>query len=343
EPGFQEQWTSTSLRTLQDWVIRPQLRNLPGVTEVNTSGGHVRQVHVTPDPARLVAHGITLRDIAAAVERNNASVGAGYIERSGQQYLVRVPGQVSGLDGLRQVVVAMHGGVPLRLGDVAEVIEGSELRTGAATRNGEEVVLGTVFMLVGENSRAVARRAAAKLREIDASLPEGVRARAVYDRTDLVERTIRTVRTNLTEGALLVIVVLFALLGNFRAALVTALVIPLTMLLTISGMVHNRVSANLMSLGALDFGLLVDGAVIIVENCLRRFGQRQQELGRLLTRAERHELASVAGAEVIRPSLFGMFIIAAVYLPIFALSGIEGKMFHPMAITVVMALTFAMA
>ncbi|MFO7324523.1 MAG: CusA/CzcA family heavy metal efflux RND transporter [Pseudomonadota bacterium] len=343
EPGFQEQWTSTSLRTLQDWVIRPQLRNLPGVTEVNTSGGHVRQVHVTPDPARLVAHGITLRDIAAAVERNNASVGAGYIERSGQQYLVRVPGQVSGLDGLRQVVVAMHGGVPLRLGDVAEVIEGSELRTGAATRNGEEVVLGTVFMLVGENSRAVARRAAAKLREIDASLPEGVRARAVYDRTDLVERTIRTVRTNLTEGALLVIVVLFALLGNFRAALVTALVIPLTMLLTISGMVHNRVSANLMSLGALDFGLLVDGAVIIVENCLRRFGQRQQELGRLLTRAERHELASAAGAEVIRPGLFGMFIIAAVYLPVFALSGIEGKMFHPMAVTVVMALTFAMA
>src|SRR5690606_21312717 len=241
------------------------------------------------------------------------------------------------------IVVALRDGLPLRLEQVAEVVEGSELRTGAATRNGEEVVLGTVFMLVGENSRAVARRAADRLAEIAASLPEGVEVHPVYDRTSLVDRTIRTVRTNLLEGALLVIVVLFTLLGNLRAALVTAAVIPLTMLLTISGMVHNRVSANLMSLGALDFGLLVDGAVIIVENCLRRFGARQQALGRVLTRDERHELAAVAGAEVIRPSLFGMFIIAAVYLPIFALSGIEGKMFHPMAITVVMALTFAMA
>jgi cobalt-zinc-cadmium resistance protein CzcA len=343
EPGFEQQWTPTTLRTLQDWVIRPQLRNLPGVTEVNTSGGHVRQVHVTPDPARLVAHGLAFRDIVEALERNNANVGAGYIERNGQQYLVRVPGQVAGAGGLRQVVVRMHDGIALRLAEVAEVVEGSELRTGAATRDGEEVVLATVSMLVGENSRAVARRVAAKLREIDAALPEGVHVRTAYDRTRLVDRTIGTVRTNLTEGALLVIVVLFALLGNFRAALVTALVIPLTMLLTISGMVHNRVSANLMSLGALDFGLLVDGAVIIVENCLRRFGQRQAELGRLLTRAERHELAATAGAEVIRPSLFGMFIIAAVYLPVFALSGIEGRMFHPMAITVVMALTFAMA
>jgi cobalt-zinc-cadmium resistance protein CzcA len=343
EPGYEQQWTPVSLRTLQDWVIRPQLRNLPGVTEVNTSGGYVRQIHVVPDPGRLVAHGLSLRDLVEALERNNANVGAGYIERSGQQYLVRVPGQVADLDGLRRIVVARHQGVPLRLGDVADVVEGTELRTGAATHNGEEVVLGTVFMLIGENSRAVARRVAQKLEEIDAAAPEGVHVRAVYDRTDLVERTIRTVRTNLTEGALLVIVVLFALLGNFRAALVTALVIPLTMLLTISGMVHNRVSANLMSLGALDFGLLVDGAVIIVENCLRRFGERQRELGRLLTRAERYELAAVAGAEVIRPGLFGMFIIAAVYVPVFALSGIEGRMFHPMAITVVMALTFAMA
>ncbi len=343
EPGHEERWTPTALRTLQDWVIRPQLRNLPGVTEVNTSGGYVRQIHVLPDPAKLVAHGLGFRDVVEALERNNASVGAGFIERSGQQYLVRVPGQVADLDGLRGVVVAMRDGLPLRLDQVAEITEGSELRTGAATRNGEEVVLGTVFMLIGENSRAVAQRAAARLREIDAALPEGVRAQAVYDRTDLVERTIRTVRTNLLEGALLVIVVLFALLGNLRAALVTAAVIPLTMLLTISGMVQNRVSANLMSLGALDFGLLVDGAVIIVENCLRRFGERQKVLGRVLTAPERQHLAAIAATEVIRPGLFGMFIIAAVYLPVFALSGIEGRMFHPMAITVVMALTFAMA
>ncbi len=343
EPRAAGRWTPAALRTLQDWVIRPQLRNLAGVTEVNTSGGHVRQIHVTPDPARLVAYGLTFQDLVDELERNNASIGAGYIERSGQQFLVHVPGQVADLDGLRQVVVAMRDGLPLRLDEVAEVLEGSELRTGAATRNGEEVVLGTVHMLIGENSRAVAKRAAQRLREIDATLPAGVRAQAVHDRTDLVERTIRTVRTNLLEGALLVIVVLFALMGNLRAALVTAAVIPLTMLLTISGMVQNRVSANLMSLGALDFGLLVDGAVIIVENCLRRFAAAQQARGRLLTRAERHELAAAAGAEVIRPGLFGMFIIGAVYLPVFALSGIEGKMFHPMAITVVMALTFATA
>jgi cobalt-zinc-cadmium resistance protein CzcA len=194
-PGHEERWTPTALRTLQDWVIRPQLRNLPGVTEVNTSGGYVRQIHVLPDPAKLVAHGLGFRDVVEALERNNASVGAGFIERSGQQYLVRVPGQVADLDGLRGVVVAMRDGLPLRLDQVAEITEGSELRTGAATRNGEEVVLGTVFMLIGENSRAVAQRAAARLREIDAALPEGVRAQAVYDRTDLVERTIRTVRS----------------------------------------------------------------------------------------------------------------------------------------------------
>ncbi len=336
-------WTPTALRTLQDWVVRPQMRHLAGVTEVNTVGGYVRQLHVTPDPARLVAYDLTLRDVLDAVARNNANVGAGYIERSGQQYLVRVPGQVADAEGLRKIVVATRDGLPLRLSDVAEVIEGSELRTGAATKDGNEVVLGTVFMLIGENSRAVAQRAAAKLDEINAGLPAGVRAHAVYDRTELVDRTIQTVRKNLLEGALLVIVVLFLLLGNLRAALITAAVIPLTMLLTISGMVQNRVSANLMSLGALDFGLIVDGAVIIVENCLRRFGEKQHELGRLLTREERHALAASASAEVIKPSLFGLFIIAAVYVPIFALSGVEGKMFHPMALTVVIALTGAMA
>ena len=336
-------WTPTSLRTLQDWVIRPQLRNLKGVTDVNTVGGFVRQFHITPDPAKLLAYGLTLRDVIDAVARNNASVGAGYIERSGEQYLIRVPGQVADTDGIRQIVVAMREGLPLRLSDVAELKEGSELRTGAATKDGHEVVLGTVFMLVGENSRAVAQRAGDRLKEIDATLPEGVSARAVYDRTDLVDRTIATVRKNLIEGALLVIAVLFLLLGNLRAALITAAVIPVTMLLTITGMVENKVSANLMSLGALDFGLIVDGAVIIVENCLRRFGEHQRRLGRLLSRDERFELAATATVEVIKPSLFGLFIIAAVYLPIFALTGVEGKMFHPMAFTVVIALTAAMA
>ncbi len=335
-------WTTTELRTLQDWVVRPQLRHLEGVTEVNTIGGYTRQIHITPDPVKLVAYGLTMRDVLDAVARNNANVGAGYIERGGEQYLVRVPGQVASLDELRRIVVATRDGLPLALGDVASVADGKELRTGAATKDGSEVVLGTVFMLIGENSRAVAQRTAEKLDQINAGLPAGVRAHAVYDRTDLVDRTIDTVRINLFEGALLVIAVLLLLLGNLRAALITAAVIPLTMLFTITGMVQNRVSANLMSLGALDFGLIVDGAVIIVENCLRRFGERQHALGRLLTREERFDLAASASAEVIKPSLFGLFIITAVYLPIFALSGVEGKMFHPMAFTVVIALTAAM-
>jgi heavy metal efflux system protein len=335
-------WTPMDLRSLQDWVIRPQLRNLAGVTEVNTVGGFVRQFHVTPDPAKLAAYGLSLVDVQQALERNNANVGAGYIERFGEQYLIRVPGQISDLDGLREVVIKQKNGVALRVRDVADVVEGEELRTGAATENGHEAVLGTVFMLIGENSRVVALRAAAELKNINRNLPAGVSARAVYDRTQLVDRAIATVQKNLVEGALLVIAVLFLLLGNLRAALITAAVIPLTMLMTISGMVGNRISGNLMSLGALDFGLIVDGAVIIVENCLRRFGEAQQRLGRVLSRDERFALAASATTEVIKPSLFGLFIIAAVYLPIFSLSGVEGKMFHPMAFTVVIAITAAM-
>lgn len=335
-------WTPMDLRSLQDWVIRPQLRNLAGVTEVNTVGGFVRQFHVTPDPAKLAAYGLSLVDVQQALERNNANVGAGYIERFGEQYLIRVPGQISDLDGLREVMIKQKNGVALRVRDVADVVEGEELRTGAATENGHEAVLGTVFMLIGENSRVVALRAAAELKNINRNLPAGVSARAVYDRTQLVDRAIATVQKNLVEGALLVIAVLFLLLGNLRAALITAAVIPLTMLMTISGMVGNRISGNLMSLGALDFGLIVDGAVIIVENCLRRFGEAQQRLGRVLSRDERFALAASATTEVIKPSLFGLFIIAAVYLPIFSLSGVEGKMFHPMAFTVVIAITAAM-
>ncbi len=335
-------YTATDLRTLQDWVIRPQLRNVPGVTEVNTIGGFQRQVHITPDPARLRALGFTLEDVAQAVDANNQNVGAGYIERNGQQFLVRIPGQVANLEEIGNIVLARREGVPIHVHDVAQVQDGPELRSGAATQNGHEVVMGTVVMLIGANSRDVAQAAAARLQQAQASLPEGVTVTASYDRTALVDRTIDTVAKNLIEGALLVIVVLFALLGNFRAALITAAVIPLAMLFTLTGMARGGVSANLMSLGALDFGLIVDGAVIIIENCLRRFGERQHALGRDMTAAERFAETASATAEVIRPSLFGLGIITAVYLPIFALTGVEGKMFHPMAITVVLALTGAM-
>ncbi|HEL3255585.1 TPA: CusA/CzcA family heavy metal efflux RND transporter [Stenotrophomonas maltophilia] len=335
-------YTATDLRTLQDWVIRPQLRTTPGVTEVNTIGGFERQIHITPDPAQLVALGFTLNDVVAAVKRNNQNIGAGYIERNGQQFLVRVPGQLANVEAIGNIVLDRRDGVPIRVRDVASVGEGKELRTGAATQNGHEVVVGTAFMLFGANSREVSQAAAAKLEAANASLPAGVHAKAVYDRTALVDRTIGTVSKNLVEGALLVVVVLFLLLGNVRAALITAAVIPLAMLFTIIGMVRGGVSGNLMSLGALDFGLIVDGAVIIIENCLRRFGEAQHALGRQLDDDERFDLTASATAEVIRPSLFGLGIIAAVYLPIFALSGVEGKMFHPMAITVVLALTGAM-
>lgn len=335
-------YSTEDLRTLQDWVIRPQLRNTKGVTEVNTIGGYERQYHVTPRPESLSAYGITMAEVVAALERNNANVGAGYVERSGEQYLIRVPGQASNREDLSQVVIATRGGVPIRISEVAEVGMGQELRTGAATENGRETVLATVLMLAGENSRVVAQAAAASLAEAAKALPDGVSASPVYDRTNLVERAIRTVEKNLLEGALLVIVVLFLLLGNIRAALITAAIIPFTMLLTITGMVRLGVSGNLMSLGALDFGLIVDGAVIIVENCLRRFGEAQHRLGRLLTPDERFSLAASASGEVIRPSLFGVMIITLVYVPIFALTGVEGKMFHPMAITVVIALTAAL-
>jgi len=332
-------YDTTDLHTVMDWVVRPQLARVPGITEINTIGGHEKQYVVAPQPAALLAFGLTLADLADALERNNVNVGAGYIERFGSQYLVRVPGQVGTLEEIRQIPVTTRGGTPVVIGDLAEVGFGRELRTGAATMNGEEVVLGTVFMLMGENSRVVSRAAADKIEEINGTLPEGLRLDAVYDRTTLVDQTIATVRTNLVEGALLVVAVLFFLLGNLRAALVTTLVIPLSMLLTITGMVETRTSANLMSLGALDFGLIVDGAVIIVENCLRRLGLAQR--AGPLQLSERLEVVRSATTEVIRPGLFGMFVILVVYLPIFALTGVEGKMFHPMALTVIMALSAA--
>jgi len=337
-----KEWTPTDLRELQDWVVRPQLRNLLGVTEVNTIGGFEKQFHITPWPVKLRAHGVTLKDIVDALARNNENVGAGYIERNGEQYLIRIPGQLEGIADIGQVVVAVRSGVPLRLNEIAEIGHGRELRSGAATENGREVVLGTVFMLVGENSREVATRVAERLVKVNESLPAGVVTQVVYDRTSLVDSTIRTVKANLFEGALLVIFILFIMLGNLRAALITASVIPLSMLFTISGMAANKVSGNLMSLGALDFGLIVDGAVIIIENCLRRFAQEQHRLGRLLTRSERLALAFEATREVRGATMFGELIIAVVYIPIFALTGVEGKMFHPMAFTVVVALLGAM-
>ena len=335
-------WTATDLRTLHDWVVRPQLRAVPGVTEVNSVGGYRKEYHVTPYPTRLAAFDLGVEDVIEALEANNANVGAGYVERSGSQYLIRVPGQAAGEEDLANIIVTTRDGVPVRIADIADVVIGSEMRTGAATKDGREVVLGTIFMLVGENSRDVSIAVAEKLKEVNQSLPAGVIANPVYDRTKLVDATIATVEKNLLEGALLVIVVLFLLLGNIRAALITAAVIPIAMLLTITGMVQNRVSGNLMSLGALDFGLIVDGAVIIVENCLRRFGEAQHRLGRLLSREERFGIAETATAEVIRPSLFGIAIITIVYLPIFALTGVEGKTFHPMAFTVVIALVSAL-
>ena len=335
--------TPTDLRSVHDWIIRPQLLRVPGVVEVNPIGGYKKEILVAPDPAKLLAYGLSMEDVLSALKANNGNRGAGFIERNGAQWLMRIPGQAEGMADLGNVVVKSLNGVPLRVRDVASVSLGQELRSGAATQNGREVVLSTVFMLIGENSRTVAQSVADKLEEIKTSLPKGVVVTAAYNRTVLVNKTLATVQKNLLEGALLVVVVLLLLLGNIRAALLTAAVIPLAMLMTVTGMVANKVSANLMSLGALDFGLIVDGAVIIVENCLRRLSQAaHQRGGELMPLKERLQLVFEATQEVIRPALFGVFIITAVYLPIFSLTGVEGKMFHPMAFTVVLALVCAM-
>jgi len=334
------QFDAMALRELQDWVIRPQLMQVKGVVEINAIGGYTRQYHITPEPIKLLQWGLSMEDLVVALKSNNENRGAGYLENSGQQLLVRTPGQLTNIADIENLIVSNPKGVAVRIGDLAQVAIGKELRTGAATQNGRETVLGTALMLKGENSRTVARALAIKLEEINRSLPEGVSAIAVYNRTQLVDKTISTVQKNLLEGALLVIAVLFLLLGNMRAALITAAVIPIAMLMTITGMVEAGVSANLMSLGALDFGLIVDGAVIIVENCIRRLGEAQR--GNQLALKERLQLAYEATSEVIRPSLFGVGIITLVYLPIFTLTGVEGKMFHPMAITVVIALTAAL-
>ncbi len=335
-------YTPTDLRTLHDWVVKPQMRTVQGVVEINAIGGYNKQYHILPDPEKLTAFGLTLHDLLRAVNRNNSNVGAGYIERNGEQYLVRSPGQVGGIKDLLDIPIGSHAGTPVRIKDVAEVEIGHELRTGAGTYNGREVVLATAVMLLGENSRAVSKRVHERLQKIKKSLPEGILIRTVYDRTHLVNKTISTVETNLMEGAALVIIILFLFLGNFRAALIAALMIPLSMLFAISGMTQYRISANLMSLGAIDFGIIIDGAIIVVENCLRLLAEKQHEKGRLLYLQERFSIVREATLQVVVPSLFGSFIIMVVYLPILTLTGVEGKMFTPMALTVVMALIGAM-
>jgi len=335
-------YTPTDLREIQDWVIKPQLRSVAGVTEINSIGGFERQYVVAPNLERLGAYGLSLADVVNALEKNNGNRGAGYIERRGEQYLVRAPGQVRSMDDIRDIIVGTAQGQPIHVRDIGTVDLGRELRTGAATANGQEVVLGTVFMLMGENSRTVARAVDLRMKAVNKTLPAGVKAVTVYDRTVLVDKAIKTVQKNLVEGAALVIAVLFAFLGNFRAALITAMVIPLSMLFTFSGMVRVGISANLMSLGALDFGIIIDGAVVIIENAVRRLAHAQEHGGRALTRSERLHEVFAAAKEARRPLLFGQLIIMVVYIPILALSGVEGKMFHPMACTVLLALFGAM-
>jgi len=337
-----EAYTPEQLRTIQDWIIKPQLVKVPGVTEINSVGGYEKQYQVAPIPGRMLAYKVTMQDLLAALDLNNRNAGAGYIEKNGEQWLVRSPGQLKTLDDIRDVVVIKRDDAPVRVSDVAEVKLGEQLRTGASTSGESEVVLGTAMMLIGENSRIVAQNVANKIEEVQRSLPDGVVIETVYNRTSLVDKTIATVEKNLFEGAVLVIVVLFILLGNVRAALITACVIPLSMLFAVSGMVANKVSGNLMSLGAIDFGIIVDGAVIVVENALRRLGIAQQRLGRVLTTKERLIEVTHSTREVFNPAVFGVLIIMLVYLPIFALSGVEGKMFHPMAFTVVAALLGAL-
>ena len=337
-----EPYDAMALREIHDWIVKPQLALVKGITEVNAIGGYVKQYHVNPEPQKMLNFDISLSDIHRALERNNTNQGAGFVERNGQQILVRSQGQLQTLSDIENVLIKRINTVPVAVKDIGSVAIGKELRTGAATQEGEETVLGTAMMLVGENSRAVAQSVAKKVKDIQSSLPDGIVIEPVYDRTLLVDKAIDTVQKNLVEGALLVIVILFILLGNIRAALITAAVIPLAMLATITGMVNTGVSANLMSLGALDFGLIVDGAVIIVENCIRRLSESQKRTGGVLPLKERLELVFQATNEVIRPSLFGVLIITVVYIPLFSLTGVEGKMFQPMAATVIMALIAAM-
>lgn len=335
-------YSAMDLREIQDWIVRPQLQRVKGVAEINSIGGYNKTYIVSPDLKRLQQLQISLTEFQTALQENNENRGAGFTEENGQQLTVRVPGMLSTIEDIQNITVSIKNGSPIRVSDVATVAIGHDLRTGAATYNGEETVLGIAMMMMGENSRTVAQAVDAKIQEIQSTLPKGVEIETVYDRTTLVNKAIKTVQKNLVEGAILVIVILFIFLGNFRAALITACVIPLSMLFTLTGMAQQNISANLMSLGALDFGIIVDGAVVIVENCIRRLAEAQHHAGRLLTRQERFKEVFLAAKQARKPLLFGQAIIMVVYLPIFALTGVEAKMFHPMAMTVVMALLGAM-
>src|SRR5829696_1008851 len=332
---------ATYLRTVQDWIIRPQLKGVKDVAGVDSIGGYVKEYHVQPHPVKLVSYALTFGDVIEALEKNNVSTGAGYIEHKGEGYNVRVAGRITDERGIAEIVVGQRNGTPIYVRDVADVLIGKELRRGSASENGEEVVLGTAMMLIGANSRTVSQAVDEKLSVVNKTLPPGIRAKTVLNRTKLVDATISTVQKNLAEGAIFVIIVLFLMLGNFRAALICALAIPLSMLMTATGMVQGKVSGNLLSLGAIDFGIIIDGAVIIVENCLRRLAERQHQLGRTLSLGERLDEVMAAAKEMIKPSAYGQAIIITVYLPILFLTGIEGKMFRPMAITVILALIAA--
>ena len=335
-------YSAMDLREIQDWIVRPQLQRVKGVAEINSIGGFNKTYVVAPDLNRLQQLQIPLIDLQTALTENNENRGAGYIEKNGQQLTVRVPGTLNTIEDIQNISLANKNGYPIRVADVAQVSIGHDLRTGAATYNGEETVLGIAMMMMGENSRTVAQAIDEKVQSIQQSLPQGVVIETVYDRTHLVDRAIQTVQKNLIEGAILVIIILFVFLGNLRAALITACIIPLSMLFTFMGMAEQKISANLMSLGALDFGIIIDGAVVIVENCIRRLAEAQKIKGRLLNRSERLEEVFLAAKQARRPLIFGQLIILVVYLPIFTLSGVEAKLFHPMAMTVVLALIGAM-
>ena len=335
-------YSAMDLREIQDWIVRPQLQRVKGVAEINSIGGFNKTYVVAPDLNRLQQLQIPLIDLQTALTENNENRGAGYIEKNGQQLTVRVPGTLNTIEDIQNISLANKNGYPIRVADVAQVSIGHDLRTGAATYNGEETVLGIAMMMMGENSRTVAQAIDEKVQSIQQSLPQGVVIETVYDRTHLVDRAIQTVQKNLIEGAILVIIILFVFLGNLRAALITACIIPFSMLFTFMGMAEQKISANLMSLGALDFGIIIDGAVVIVENCIRRLAEAQKIKGRLLNRSERLEEVFLAAKQARRPLIFGQLIILVVYLPIFTLSGVEAKLFHPMAMTVVLALIGAM-
>ena len=329
------------LRTIQDWIVKPQIKTVKDVAGVDSIGGHEKQYLVQPEPMKLISYGMTMENLIEALEKNNSSTGAGFIEHKGEAYVVRADGRVKTAEDIAAIVLGTKKGTPVYVRDVASVGVGKEMRTGSASENGHEVVVGTALMLLGANSRTVSEGVAKKVKEVQKSLPPDVRVRPVLVRTELVDRTIATVKDNLLMGAGLVIAILFLLLGNIRAALITACAIPLSMLLAATAMVQNKMSGNLMSLGAVDFGIIVDGAVIIVENCLRMLGEKQHELGRKLTLKERLHEVMLASKQMIQPSVAGQAIIITVYLPILALTGVEGKMFHPMALTVIFALVGA--